>query len=212
MVTPRRAEAGQADRSPSAVGAARRGWLDIVRDASDLALLGILTTVGALGLVTVAAAVATASAALHHWQERGSWPTARETVHRFGRALLPGVPVTLLAAATGALLALNAAAFTSGAVPGGTALAVLTLLLAVGLVGYASLIVVAVGRTGSWRAAAKQAAGEARRRPVALAALAGVTGLAALLAGTVIPVAAPILLGYLLFALHAVARRLLPAG
>jgi hypothetical protein len=47
---------------------------------------------------------------------------------------------------------------------------------------------------------------------VALAALAGVTGLAALLAGTVIPVAAPILLGYLLFALHAVARRLLPAG
>lgn len=192
--------------------ATRVGWLDTVRDASDLALLGILTTVGALGVVTTAAAVATASTALHHWQEHGYWPTARDITHRYGRALLPGIPVTLLAAAAGGLLGLNLTAFDNGAVPGGTALFYLTLALVVVVVGYASLVVVEVGRDNAgWRAAARRAAAGARRHPNAVAALSGVTLLAGILAVTVIPVAAPILVGYLLFAQHAVTRRLIPA-
>jgi hypothetical protein len=183
----------------------------VVRDASDLALLGILTMVGALGLVTAGAAVATASAALHRWQEHGSWPTAREIVRRYGRGLLPGVPVTLLAAGAAALLALNAAAFSRGAVPGGRALTTATLLLAAALAGYAALVVVEVGRDDDgWRAAARRAFSASLARPVAPAALAGVTAVAALLATTIIPVATPILLGYLLFAHQAVARRLPP--
>jgi len=198
----------QAGRAPSSVTRSRRGWLDIVRDASDLALLGILTTIGALGVVTAGAAVATASAALLHWRERGHWPTAAETVRRYGRALLPGIPVTLLAVATAALLTVNVAALSGGVVPGGAVLVAGMLLLAAALVGYASLTVVQAGRDGGWRAAAGRAATLARRRPVLLIALAGVTVLAGLLAFTVIPIATPILVGYLLFALHAVAHRL----
>jgi hypothetical protein len=184
--------------------------LDLVRDASDVALLGILTTIGALGVVTVGAAVATASFALRHWQEYGHWPTARETLGRYGRSVLPGVPVTLLVAATAALLAVNVSAFARGAVPGGPALTALTLLVAGAMAGFAVLTVVEVGRGDGWRAAVRRAIVHTGQRPVALVALAGVVVLAALLAVTVTPVTIPILLGYVLFAAHAVARRLAP--
>ena len=87
---------GRAGRSCAVRGhRSRRGWLDIVRDASDLALLGILTTIGALGVVT-------AGGGGRHRQRRGARTGAnaatgrppRETVRRYVRALLPGVRVT----------------------------------------------------------------------------------------------------------------------
>jgi hypothetical protein len=212
MVTAMSTEGRRSDQAPSTVTAPRRGWLDVLRDASDLALLGILTTVGALGVVTAGAAVATASAALREWLERGSWPTARETIHRYVRGLLPGVPVTLLAAGATALLTLNATAFAGGAVPGGRPAAGATLVLAAALAGYAALVVVEVGRAGGWRAAAGRAARAAQARPVLPVALAGATVVAAALAATVNPVAVPILVGYLLAAQHAVARRLAPVS
>jgi hypothetical protein len=212
-----------AGRGRAAAGDVRRqGWLDVLRDASDLALLGILVTVGALAVVTAPAAVATASVGLHHWRRYGHWPGAREILRRYLAELLPGVPVGLLVLASAALLTLNAGAFASGAVPGGTALVALTALLAAGLAGYAALVVVEAGRdagTGAddepvdrtgWRAAVRRANRAARDAPLAVAALAGVTTLAAGLAWAVIPVATPILAGYLLFAQHAVAHRMLP--
>ncbi|MEU5937444.1 hypothetical protein ABZ794_33285, partial [Micromonospora sp. NPDC047187] len=75
----------------------RRDWRDVARDAADLALLGILLTLAAVPLLTAAAAAGTASAAVHDWTRTGSWPSARTTVRRYGRAVLPGVPVSLLA-------------------------------------------------------------------------------------------------------------------
>ncbi|MEU5672741.1 hypothetical protein ABZ749_20745, partial [Micromonospora sp. NPDC047753] len=88
----------------------RRDWRDVGRDAADLALLGILLTLAAVPLLTAAAAAGTASAAVRDWTRTGSWPSARTTLRRFGRAVLPGVPVSLLALAATALLAADLAA------------------------------------------------------------------------------------------------------
>ncbi|MER7893997.1 hypothetical protein ABTX15_29705 [Micromonospora sp. NPDC094482] len=187
----------------------RRDWRDVLRDAADLALLGILLTLAAAPVLTAAAAVGTASAAVHDWIDTGSWPPARRTLSRFGRALLPGTPVTLLALAVVGLLAVDLAALADGRVPGGAPALALTALVAVALAGYAGAIVVEVGRTGGgrWRAAARQAVRACLDHPARWAALAGTSAVAALLAVLVIPVAVPILIGYTVAALHAVARR-----
>lgn len=118
---------------------ARRDWRDVARDAADLALLGILLTLAAVPLLTAAAAVGTASAALHHWARTGSWPSARTTVRRFGRSVLPGVPVSLLALTGAVLLAADLAALATGRVPGGPAALLVTALIAAGLAGYAEI-------------------------------------------------------------------------
>ncbi|TBL27887.1 hypothetical protein EYA84_27920, partial [Verrucosispora sp. SN26_14.1] len=83
----------------------RRDWRDTVRDAADLALVGILTVLTALPVLTAGASVGTASAAVHDWLATGSWPTARQTLSRFGRGLLPGLPVALLGLVAVGLLA-----------------------------------------------------------------------------------------------------------
>lgn len=186
------------------------GWLDTVRNASDLALLGILVTVGSLGVVTAGAAVATASAAVHDWSADERWPGVRVTLGRFARGLLPGVPPTLVATLGGGLLVLNLAAITRGVVPGGVVVAVPTLLILVAAAGLAGLAVVEVGRTGGvgWRAAAKVALADGQRRPAAVLACAGVVALVAALGLMIIPVLVPVLAGYAIFAMHAVARRL----
>ncbi|MET7822948.1 hypothetical protein, partial [Micromonospora zamorensis] len=132
----------------------RRDWRDVARDAADLALLGILLVLAAVPLVTAAAAVGTASAAVHDWTRTGSWPSARTTVRRFGRSVLPGAPVSLLALTVAGLLAADLAALATGRVPGGPVALLVTALVAAGLAGYAGLVVVEVGGNGGgrWRA------------------------------------------------------------
>ncbi|MBQ0978268.1 MULTISPECIES: hypothetical protein [Micromonospora] len=187
----------------------RRDWRDVARDAADLALLGILLVLAAVPLVTAAAAVGTASAAVHDWTRTGSWPSARTTVRRFGRSVLPGAPVSLLALTVAGLLAADLAALATGRVPGGPVALLVTALVAAGLAGYAGLVVVEVGGNGGgrWRAATRSAARACLDAPTRWAALTGVTALAGLLAVLVTPVAVPILAGYTVAALHAVARR-----
>ncbi|BCB85579.1 hypothetical protein [Phytohabitans suffuscus] len=186
------------------------GWRDTVRNASDLALLGILVTVGSLGVVTAGAAVAAASAAVHDWSGDERWPGVRVTLGRFARGLLPGVLPALAATVGGTLLVLNLAAITRGVVPGGLPLAVPTLLILIAGTGLAGLTVVEVGRSGGvgWRAAARAAWAGGQRRPAAVLACAGVVALVAALGLMIIPVLVPVLAGYAIFAMHAVASRL----
>ncbi|MEH1101359.1 hypothetical protein [Micromonospora sp. CPCC 205561] len=197
-------------------GPARRDWRDVLTDATDLAVLGIALTLAALPVVTAAAAVATASAAVHQRYTVGSWPPARENLTRYGRALLPGAGVSVLAVAALGLLAVDVAALAGGRVPGGAPLLLATVVVAAALAGYAALAVVQVGRGGGrgWREAARAAAEVCRARPGTWAAAGGVSAVAALLAVLVTPVVVPILAGYLVAALHAVARRagLAPVG
>ncbi|MFF0233040.1 hypothetical protein [Micromonospora sp. NPDC005254] len=187
----------------------RRDWRDVARDAADLALLGILLTLAAAPVLTAAAAVAAASAAVHDWTRTGSWPSTRATARRFGRAVLPGVPVSLLALTVAGLLAADLAALAAGRVPGGPPALAVTALVAAGLAGYAGLVVVEVGGDGGgrWRVAARSAARACLDAPTRWAALTGVTALAGLLAVLVSPAAVPILAGYTVAALHAVASR-----
>ncbi|MEU5909715.1 hypothetical protein [Micromonospora sp. NPDC047527] len=196
-----------ASRAEAADTAGRRDWRDVARDAADLALLGILLTLAAAPLFTAAAAAGTASAAVHDWTRTGSWPSARTTLRRFGRSVLPGVPVSLLALAVAGLLAADLAALATGRVPGGAPALAVTALVTVGLTGYAGLVVVEVGGCRRWRAAARRAARACLDAPTRWAALSGVTALAGLLAVLVTPVAVPILAGYTVAALHAVAGR-----
>ncbi|MCX5116318.1 hypothetical protein OG992_03960 [Micromonospora sp. NBC_00362] len=187
----------------------RRDWRDVARDAADLALLGILLTLAAVPLLTAAAAAGTASAAVHDWTRTGSWPSARTTLRRFGRAVLPGVPVSLLALASAVLLAADLAALATGRVPGGPAALLVTALIAAGLAGYGGLVVVEVGGNGGgrWWASARSAARACLDVPTRWAALTGVVALAGLLTVLVTPVAVPILAGYTVAALHAVTVR-----
>ncbi|WP_341716124.1 hypothetical protein QQG74_19110 [Micromonospora sp. FIMYZ51] len=189
--------------------ASGRDWRDTVRDAADLALLGILTVLAAAPVLTAGAAVGTASAAVHDWLGTGTWPTARRTLARFGRGLLPGLPATLLGLAVVGLLVADLVALASGRVPGGAVALSLTTVVAAALLGYAAALVVEVGRTGGtgWRSAAIRAARACLDHPATWAGLAGTAVVAALLGVLVTPVAVPILAGYALAAVHAVARR-----
>ncbi|QLQ36223.1 hypothetical protein [Micromonospora robiginosa] len=191
----------------------RRDWRDTVAEAADLALLGLAVAVAALPLLTLAPAVATASAALHDRSVTGSWPPVRTSLARFGRALPAGAAVSAVALAAVVLLAADLLALATGRVPGGGPALAVTAVVVAALLGYAGLVAVAVGRTGGrgWRSAARHAARTCLHRPGVWAAAAGTCALATLLAALVTPVAVPILGGYTLAALHAVdARR--PAG
>ncbi|MET8233147.1 hypothetical protein ABZS77_21015 [Micromonospora sp. NPDC005298] len=197
-----------ASRAETADAGGRREWRDVARDAADLALLGILLTLAAAPLLTAAAAAGTASAAVHTWTRTGGWPSARTTLRRFGGAVLPGVPVSLVALAVAGLLAADLAALATGRVPGGPPALLVTVLVTAALAGYAGLVVVEVGGGARWRTAARTAARACLDAPARWAALSGVAVLAGALAVLVTPVAVPILAGYTVAALHAVARRL----
>ncbi|MFB9235871.1 hypothetical protein ACFFWC_09980 [Plantactinospora siamensis] len=192
----------------------RRDWRDLVRDATDLALLGILLTVAALPLLTAATAAGVASAAVHDWLETGSWPSVRRSAYRFRRGLLPGVAAGLVALAGAALLAADLAAVARGAVPGGRPVLALTGAVVALLTGLAALVLVEVGRAGGrgWWPAARAAARSCVDRPARWAAATGVSCLVLLLGALVAPVTVPILLGYAVAAVHAVSRRLAPGG
>ncbi|WJK33962.1 hypothetical protein [Solwaraspora sp. WMMA2065] len=187
---------------------ARADWRDTLRAATDLALLGIVTALASAAVLTAGAALATASAAIHRWTVDGHWPDLRDLAGRFWRGLLPGAVATVVAVVGALLLAGNAVLISAEVVPGGTAMLVGTVLLAALVAGFAGLVVVEIGRgAGGWRAAVRASWRIAERRPLAVPAAAGVVGLAAVLTVLVMPILAPILLGYTLFALHAVLRR-----
>ncbi|WP_233604678.1 hypothetical protein [Micromonospora sp. HM5-17] len=195
---------------PPAPGADRPDWRDTLRNAADLALLGIAATVATLPVVTAGAALGTASAALHHWIETGSWPGLRATLRGFGRRVLPGAGATAVAGLAGTLLAVNLLVLGRGVVPGGTVLVAVTVALAVAAGGFAGLTIVQLGRQGGegWGTAARAAARLIAARPAVLLGTAGVVALAGLLCVLVLPLLTPILLGYTLLGLHATTRRI----
>ncbi|MGW8642638.1 hypothetical protein [Micromonospora chalcea] len=193
---------------------ARGDWRDTLREATDLALLGFAVALAALPVLTLAPALATASAALHDRSVTGSWPDARTSLARFGRALPAGLAVSAVALAAVALLTADLVALAAGRVPGGGPALALTAVVVAVLLGYAGLVTVAVGRSGGrgWRTAARDVARTCPQRPGVWAAASGICALAVLLGVLVTPVAVPILGGYALAALHALdARRPVPA-
>jgi hypothetical protein len=187
---------------------ADRHWRETVRNASEFAVLGIVTTVAALPVVTAGAAVATASAAVDHWTEHGCMPDAATTLRRFGRAILPGIGPVVIAATAALLLLLDVRAVATGAVPGGAAVLIITVAICVALLGTAGLAVVEVGRRGGrgWLTASRVAVQTGLDRPLWVIACGLALGLAAVLSAAV-PATAPIQVGFGLFALHSIARR-----
>ncbi|MEU4753921.1 hypothetical protein AB0F93_23400 [Micromonospora tulbaghiae] len=202
------------DAVPAHPVPARADWRDTLREATDLALLGFAVALAALPVLTLAPALATASAALHDRSTSGSWPGARTSLRRFGRALPAGSAVSAVALAPAALLAADLLALATGRVPGGGPALALTAVVVALLLGYAGLVAVAVGRNGGrgWRAATREVARTCPQRPGTWAAASGICALAVVLGVLVTPVAVPILGGYALAALHALdARRPVPA-
>ncbi|MDG4800466.1 hypothetical protein [Micromonospora sp. WMMD980] len=187
----------------------RRDWRDTVAEAADLALLGLVVAVAALPVLTLAPAVAAASAALHDRSVTGSWPPARTSLARFARGLPAGAAVSAVALAVAALLAADLLALATGRVPGRWPALAVTAVVVAALLGYAGLVAVAVGRTEGrgWRSAARHVTGTCLHRPGVWAAAAGTCALATVLTALVTPVAVPILGGYALAALHAVDGR-----
>jgi hypothetical protein len=177
--------------------------------ASDLALLGIATTVAAVPLVTAGAALASASVAVREWSANERMPSLTEGLARLRRGLLPGLAASLVGAAVTLLLLLNGSALARGAVPGGTPVLIGTVVVGVLWAGFAGLTLVEVGaRDGrGWREAARSAGRTSLARPLVPAVLGLVVAVGGFL-GLVLPFLAPVMVGYLLFALHATARRL----
>jgi hypothetical protein len=175
----------------------RRDWRDTVRAATDLALLGMLVTAAALPVVTAGAAVATGSAAVHHFLEYDRWPGPRALWTVFRRRLLSGFLATLGCAAAALLVVVDLLALRKGLVPGGVPLMLLTLAAAAAGAGCLGLLVVAIGSGRRFRIGG----------PARVASAAGLVSVAAVLAVFIHPVLVAVLLGYVLFALHVVARR-----
>ena len=190
---------------------ARRGWRDTLSAAVDLALVGIVTFGVSLLIVTAGGAVATASAAVHHWSVTGDLPRMSELARRFRQAFLAGVPAGLIGLAIVGLLLLNGSMVARGVVPGGAPFLVVTVVVGLLVAGFLGLVVVAVGRSGGtgWLAAVRSAWTVSVARPWVALALGAVGALAGFLAVS-LPVTTPLLVGYLFLALHAVTRRLAP--
>ncbi len=186
----------------------RTTWLETLGNASALALLGIVATIASLPVLTAGAAIGSASAAVHDFCENGSMPPVRTTARRFTQALLPGLPATMVALAAALLLTLDVRALVAGQVPGGSAVLLATAVVGIALLGAAGLTVVEAGRRGGrgWLASARAAVLRGSSRPGPVLAMGLAVAMAVLLAA-VIPVTTPILVGFALFALHAIARR-----
>lgn len=177
-------------------------WRDTLRDAADLALVGIVVTVAAVPVVTTGAAAAVGAEAVHLRFTDGHWPGPRDLLRSFGRRLLPGALATLAVLSVALLLGLNIYWLRQGLAPGGELLLVLTAVAGVALIGLVTLAVPFLGRGYTYRRALRTAAS----RPALIVTCAGAVGIAFLI-GSVLPVTAPLLVGYVLLALHTIARR-----
>jgi hypothetical protein len=182
-----------------------RDWRDTVRNAADLAILGFAVTVASLPLLTAGAAVGTASEAVRHFQAYETWPPLRSLGVTFRRRLVPGLWAGPAFLAGLALVAADLAGVRHGVVPGGPLVLSAVLAVAVLALGWTALVAVLAGRP-------RAAYALALSRPALLLAAAGVVLVALVLALFVHPALVPLLVGYVLYALHAVAARLHPAA
>jgi len=173
-------------------------WGDRFRTAADLALAGTVVTVAALPVVTAGAAFTAGSFAMNHFVQYETWPSPRATFEVFRRRLWPSLLAGPAVAAAAGLVWLDVWALHRGAVPGGPLVIAVVLLAAAVAAGYLGLAVVRAGRP---------ATRPVTHRPGVVAAAAGVVALIGLLALLVHPVLLPALVGYALFALHAVVAR-----
>jgi hypothetical protein len=191
-----------------ATARARTDWRDTVSNASSIAVVGIATTIAALPVVTAGAAFATASAAIHDFCEYGAMPPIRTSARRFGRALAPGLLATAAALGMLVLIVLDVRALIAGRVPGGPVMLAVTAAAGVALFGLAGWTVVEVGRRGGrgWLPATRLAVLCGLSRPAPVAGM-GLALVLAVLLAAFIPATTPILVGFALFALHAIARR-----
>jgi hypothetical protein len=182
----------------------RRDWRDSVRAAADLAILGFAVTVASLPLLTAGAAVGTASFAVRHFQAYDSWPRFSDLNRAFRGRLMRGLWAGPSFLAGVAVIWLDVVGLRRGAVPGGAVALPAVLLVAVLALGWAALVAVLGGRP---RAAFALAVSS----PPLLFAAAGVVLLVLILALFVHPALVPLLVGFVLYALHAVTVRLLPS-
>jgi len=184
-------------------------WRDTLSNAADLALLGIVTFLAALPVLTAGSALATASAAVHDWLPIQRMPPVATSGRRYGRGILPGLVAFAAFAVGGYLLIWNVVALRRGTVPGGTPMVVAALAAAVLAGGLALLILVEVGRRGAtgWRAAAVAGWRTALARPAVVLANGGMLALAVFLS-MILPICVPLLLGYVIFAAHVITEAL----
>ena len=189
----------------------RAHWREQLRDAADIALIGFAVIILALPVVTAPAALAAGSAAVDHWLTHNRLPTARTMGAWLARALLPSWIALVAVGVVGGVLAADVWAIRSGRVPGGAVVGVLTAGAAVALIGAVSVLGVVIGRTRcrTWRRAVRVTIGLAAARPVVVPAAAGTTLIATLLAW-LMPATVPLTVGFGLFALHVLLRRMVP--
>jgi hypothetical protein len=165
------------------------------REAADLALAGIVVTLLSLPVFTAGAAVGAGSAAVHHLVTYGRWPSFLDCWRAFRSRLVRGLAVGPLVLLAVVLVVVDVAALRRGAAPGG-ALAMTAVLTAASFgAGWLGLLAVRAGGA------------EFTYRPVLVCSAAGILVCAAVLAVLVHPVLVPVLVGYVLFALHVVTRR-----
>lgn len=189
---------------------ADRDWKDTVTVAADLALVGIAVTVCSLPVLTAGAAAHAGSVAVRDIID-GSAVRPSVLWRVFRRSLLPGALATVATATTAWLLLFNLGAVASGRVPGGLPVLVGTGAVAAALLAACAFGVVHLAHHHSWPGALRWAAGTVWRQPLTAAMVAGVSSIAAVI-GAIIPVTAPLLVGYLLFAVHVIVARRLAAA
>ncbi|GAA3451946.1 hypothetical protein [Dactylosporangium matsuzakiense] len=187
----------------------RRDWSETITVAADVALVGLFVTVASVPLVTLGAAVRTGSSAVGVIA-RGEKVSLPAMWRLFRASLVRGLVASLAAFALVLLLVYNVGAVAGGRVPGGSPALAGTGVAVVVLLAIGMLTLVRLGRDtspSSWREALRWAARTAWRQPGAAAAVAGVSAVAAALA-LFVPLTAPLLVGYALYAAHAVTTRL----
>jgi hypothetical protein len=175
---------------------------DDFRNAADLAILGFLTVLAALPIVTAGAALLTASRAVDHFLRHDSWPGPRAVAADLRASFVPGL--ALLPA--GGLLVADLLALRSGRVPGGVPMLVAVAIAGLAAAGLGGMVLVSAARF-RLHAAVRDALRTAGSLPGRVAATASVLAVAGTLVVLVHPVLIPVLLGYTLFALHVLGKR-----
>ncbi|MEU4164117.1 hypothetical protein [Actinoplanes sp. NPDC026670] len=185
----------------------RPDWRERFALGTDLALIGIVVTAAALPLLTLTAALAAGSTAVHHRYRNGRLPAFRPLLRQYLRSILPGIPFVLVAA----LLLIDLMALARGLVPGGTPVLLITGGVAGLLAGVATLALVAVGRDPEtpWRAALSWSWSRMSARPWAAIAPA-LAGVLAFFLALSVPATIPLVIGFHLFAAHVISDRLAP--
>ncbi|WP_433790453.1 hypothetical protein [Actinoplanes sp. CA-252034] len=91
----------------------RPDWRERFALGTDLALIGVVVTAAALPVLTLTAALAAGSTAVHHRYREGRLPAFRPLLRQYGRSILPGIPFVLVAV----LLLIDLMALSRGLVP-----------------------------------------------------------------------------------------------